>query len=141
MEQIRYREGYKYQLAKDYGITVPVIPKEDVDIQFIKMIRPTLRDTSYLLIRSGYAWDGPSGPTFDTPSFMRGSLVHDVLYQLIRLELLDPCYRRDADDILKEICKEDGMGSLRAWWVHKAVVNFAESACSPTNVKRVIMAP
>ena len=40
----------------------------------------SLTTEGLLIIRPGYAWDGPSGPTFDTPSFMRGSLIHDVLY-------------------------------------------------------------
>jgi len=35
-----------------------------------------------LCIREGYSWDGPSGPAIDTVDFMRGSLVHDALYQL-----------------------------------------------------------
>jgi len=38
----------------------------------------------------GYAWDGPSGSTVDTLNFMRGSLVHDALYQLIRMEKILP---------------------------------------------------
>ena len=37
-----------------------------------------------LYISKGYSWDGPSGPAIDTPDWIKASLVHDALYQLIR---------------------------------------------------------
>jgi hypothetical protein len=82
----------------------------------------TLSPDGTLFLASGYAWDGPSGPTFDTPDFMRGSLVHDGLYQLIRERHIpmDP-YREQADRLLRAHCIEDGMSGLRAWYVYQAV--------------------
>ena len=50
---------------------------------------------------------------------MRGPLVHDALYQLMRLEELD--YKTDrkyADQLLKKICRGDGMSAFRAWYVY-----------------------
>ena len=86
-DQIRYRSGYKYQLADEYSVKVRVVPEQNIVTgptnQFINL------DTDgALVIKGGYAWDGPSGPTIDTKNFMRGSLVHDALYQIMRLELL-----------------------------------------------------
>jgi len=53
---------------------------------------------------------------------MRGSLVHDALYQLMRLSALDyKAHRKRADEILREICLEDGICSFRAWYVYQAV--------------------
>jgi len=67
----------------------------------------------------GYAPDGPSGPTLDTANFMRGSLVHDTLYQLMREGLLNHNLPREAADrILQSLYREDGMLALRAWWVY-----------------------
>ena len=60
-----------------------------------------------LYIKCGYAWDGPSGPTIDTPSTIRASLVHDALYQLMKEGLLNIKYRKYADDLFKEILIED----------------------------------
>ncbi len=64
----------------------------------------------------------PSGPTIDTKSFMRGSLAHDALYQLMHEKLLTVADARElADKVLRDICITDGMWKVRAWWVYRAV--------------------
>jgi len=114
---IRYKDGYKYQLFEDYEVTVQIVPDSDIRSAFIDLDRG-----GRLVIKKGYAWDGPSGPTIDTLNFMRGSLVHDALYQLMREGGLDADRTRAlADDELVRICREDGMWSIRAWWVHTGV--------------------
>lgn len=115
--KIRYSEGYKYQLVETYLIEIGIRPVADIVTPFIKLNRDGM-----LAIMAGYAWDGPSGPTFDTKNFMRGSLVHDALYQLMREQHLDPdMYRLIADKTLVAICKADGMSSIRAAWVYAGV--------------------
>ena len=87
----------------------------------------SLDNAGELIIEPGYAWDGPSGPTFDTKSFMRGSLIHDVLYQLLRQPGFEPdddehdLIRHRSDLLLREICLEDGMWKWRAYWVLRGV--------------------
>lgn len=81
-----------------------------------------------LEIKKGYHWDGPSGPTIDTKNFIRGSLVHDALYQLIREGVVDKKFREHSDKILRAICRDDGMGWLRARWVYRAVRLFGKGA-------------
>ena len=94
-----------------------------------------------LTIGRGYAWDEPSGPTFDTKTFLRGSLVHDALYQLIRMGMPEKEWRQCADELLRTICREDGMSSIRAWWVYRAVRIFGASAANPKNAKKILTAP
>ena len=101
----------------------------------------SLRDDGILTILSGYAWDGASGPAIDTKTILRGSLVHDALYQLMRLKLLGGWWREAADDELKKICLEDGMCKIRAWWVHRAVRRLAGYAANPKSKKEVLSAP
>lgn len=128
---IRYTAGFKYQLLDPYVIKVPIKIDEKVETAFLNLEPLKLDPTMSLLnIKAGYAWDGPSGPTIDTHNFMRGSLVHDALYQLMRWELLDKIYRKLADQLLYSICLEDGMSKLRAWWIYKAVRMGADSAAS-----------
>ncbi len=120
---------YKYQLIdENFLLMIEITPSADIQIEnFIE-----LTTEGKLTIMKGYAWDGPSGPTFDTKNFMRGSLVHDALYQLIRENKFDEeekeKRRRYADDLLREMCKTDSMSSFRAWYVHKAVCWFGKRA-------------
>lgn len=122
---IFYKKGYKYQLSADYFHRLSFqCPPKFIDTKYIK-----LNSESSLLIADGYAWDGPSGPAIDTNNFMRGSLVHDALYQLIRNQYLDyDPYRKFADEELRKICLEDGMSKIRAWWVYRAVRDFGGPA-------------
>ncbi|MBC8551363.1 MAG: DUF1353 domain-containing protein [Bacteriovoracaceae bacterium] len=120
---------YKYQLMQEYDIWIKVLPQAAIDTQFIQ-----LSIEGHLIIKKFYAWDGPSGPSIDTLTFMRGSLVHDALYQLMREGHLSHIeHRKSADDILKEICLADGMSSFRAWYVYKAVRLFGEHSALPTD--------
>lgn len=128
---IKYRAGYKYVLAEDHSSWVGLLA--GVDTPFIKMA------DGEMTISKGYAWDGPSGPTIDTPAFMRGSLVHDALYQLIRGGLLPKDDREVADDILKRIVREDGMTKTAASLVHWAVRLFGGRAAKVG--RPVIIAP
>ncbi len=124
-----YRElhKYKYQLMDDYIIQIDIKPIQNIELKFL-----SLSSEGTLTIKKFYAWDGPSGPTIDTRDFMRGSLVHDALYQLMRLSELDhKVHRKRADKILKEICLEDGMWSFRAWYVYRMLHLFAEGAAHP----------
>ncbi len=87
-----YKGGYKYQLHESYEVTVRINPPEDIKTEYI-----SLDQMGHLVLQKGYAWDGPSGPTIDTGDFMRGSLVHDALYQLMRMEhLSDELHRKQG---------------------------------------------
>lgn len=137
MKCITYKGGYKYQLKQDYRVEIPIKPKKDIDLQFIQ-----LTATGLLTIKSGYAWDGPSGPTIDTLNFMRGSLVHDALYQLMREGALDFKTDRDtADRLLRTHCIEDGMSRLRAWWVYHALRIWGGPAADPDGKRPIKYAP
>lgn len=135
MKVIKYRDGYKYQLVEPYRTTVGIRPEATVSHEYIK-----LTPDGVLSIRKGYAWDGPSGPTIDSRNFMRGSLVHDALYQLIGEGLIPLAEREQADKELRRICLEDGMSEARAWWVYQAVRIFGNTAAA-TPEKAAITAP
>jgi len=137
MKCIAYNSGYKYQLKEAYTVMIEIKPSSPINTRYLGL------DTSgNLTLHEGYAWDGPSGPTIDTLSFMRGSLVHDALYQLMRDQHLDrSVHRETADRILQRICKEDGMWSLRAWWVYQGVRFFADPAADPASNRLITRAP
>ena len=126
--KIKYRsiKKYKYQLLEPCVVDAGIFPEQGIVTMFL-----TLGRNGVLNIRDGYAWDGPSGPTIDTETFMRGSLVHDACYQLIRDGHLGYQHKTVADELLRKICIEDGMSLYRAWYVHKAVAWFGRFAIKP----------
>ena len=137
MTKIVYRDGYEYQLVEDYTVPTGVRPGVSVSNRFIR-----LDFDGTLTIRADYAWDGPSGPAIDTKNFMRGSLVHDALYQLMREGYLDPDQWRDpADRELQRICLQDGMSSMRAWWVYQGVRLGGGPAADPKRARKPTRAP
>jgi len=133
---IVYRGGYKYQTAFDYVINLPIKPPEIINTYFLRM---TL--SGQLKIKRGYAWDGASGPTWDTKSVMRGSLVHDALYQLMRMKWLDKNYRKEADKILRVILIQDGAFRIRAWAWYAGVRIFAGKSSTPAVARKILTAP
>lgn len=129
---MKYKGGFKYQLVGDEYYETG-IKGYIIDTRWLSL---SLDGT--LLVKDGYAWDGPSGPTIDTPSFMRGSLIHDALYELIRKGFIPQEYKIEADLILKEICLEDDMWEIRAWWVYKGVKYFGKASTLAKNIKEVV---
>lgn len=113
--------AYKYSLMLpiryDTGWSSTAIETEYVDMS-----------AGVLWIREGYRWDGASGPTLDTPSTMRASLIHDALYQLMRDGHLSQGRKRMADEIFYSVLLEDGMGKLRAFLWYVGVRLFGHSS-------------
>ncbi len=131
---IRYRKGFKYQLYESYVIETKL--KISIRTQFVKLYA-----NGDLHILGGYAWDGASGPTKDTKNSMRASLVHDALYQLIRMGELDIEHRVYIDKLFRDICREDGMSKFRSWLWYKSVKRAGKYFCKPGKTKPVLEAP
>ena len=133
---IVYTDGWKYQLKDACVCQTGICPAERVETDYI-----TLELDGLLTVKAGYAWDGPSGPAVDSKNFMRGSLIHDAFYQLLREKRLPAEARDKADRLLQRLCVEDGMWKVRAWWVYQGVSRFAESAAGKAGRHPVIYAP
>jgi len=131
-----FKRGYKYQVSRPYHIVTGIVPFAPIDLPFIKMDMK-----GDLEICSGYAWNGASGPTWDTLNSMIGSLVHDGGYQLIRLGLIDPKYKEEFDQFLHDICVEDGMYSWRADYWRWAVLKFGAGSIKPSSEPKEEIAP
>ena len=137
MKPIFYKQGYKYQLVEDCFLLTAIFPAKDISSDFI-----TLSQTGLLTIKKGYAWDGPSAIAIDTLNFMRASLLHDALYQLMRTELLSKeLFRKDADQLLFDICVADGMSRVRAKLAYYAVRLLGDSFADSKSRKEVLIAP
>ncbi len=134
---IKYRSDYKYQLANRYELQTSIIPPLEVDNNFV-----ALSVRGKLVVKKGYAWDGPSGPFVDTKKNLRASLVHDALYQLMRREFLETrVFRKAADELFRDLCKEDGVSTVTANIYYRGLRRFGRPNASPERKKKVRRAP
>jgi hypothetical protein len=108
--ELKDSKKYKYELLKDYFYKCDFLAQlpDFCHLYFVKV-------DSTLIVRNGYQWDGPSGPTIDDDTNIRASLIHDALYQSMRTRLIAKTFkfRRVIDKIFSAILKEDGMGFIR----------------------------
>lgn len=126
---MQYRElrNYKYLVMEDYSVQTNIKPANDLVFRFME-----LSTTGVLIVRKSYAWDGATAFPITPNTMLRGSLVHDALYQLMQLRALD--YKKDrilADKMLKQLCLEDGMLFFEAVLVYNAVRLFGASHAKP----------
>jgi hypothetical protein len=127
---MKYRKlnHYKYSVMEDCTVQTNIVPSSDLVYRFM-----TLFTTGQLLIKQGYAWDGATGLPITPKDMMRGSLVHDVLYQLMRLGDLDYKTNRVlADEMLRRLSLEDGANFAEANCIYEVVRLFGESFAKPT---------
>lgn len=73
-------------------------------------------------------------------NFMRGSLIHDALYQLMREGLVDEGFFDAANEELRIACLQDGMCKFRAWYIYKGVSLFGKQFAKKQKTS-VITAP
>ena len=135
--ELQYRRvSWKYVLVEGVELTLPpkLIGKV---ISYISPYLVIVRGVAvhgiapHLRIKACYAWDGASGPTVDTKATMYAGLVHDALYQLIRLEVLPMSSRKGVDKLFRRLLKEDGMTFFRRWYFYRAVRWFGASSARP----------
>jgi len=120
---------YKYRLEEDEVFHTSLFG-DVIDHQLF-----SLAIDGRLVVYKGYLWNGLSGPTWDTESSKRGSLGHDVKYQMIRLKLL-PLYEKDVVDLeMKQDLIQGGVWPFRAEYCYQAVKFLGASSCVPGDIQ------
>ena len=123
MKYIKYSRCYKYKLTASESYELG----EDWNSITVNSQYATLHK-GILVVARNYAWDGASWPAIDTKTFMRGSLIHDALYQLIREGHLTSTWKTKSDEALRDICLKDGMAKWRAAYVYFFVSKFGHGS-------------
>lgn len=114
---------YKFKVEEDLTLRLPVsMPDFEHDYCMVK--------NNIIYIKKGYAWDGASGPVFNTKNTLVASLVHDVLYQAQRLKLIEPSSinRKNADKNFFELLKYFGVNPIRRKIWYLAVRFFGKKS-------------
>jgi len=134
-KEILYTDGFKYRL-EDTAYFKTSITGFSGCTEYI-----TIHANGWIEIKAGYCYDGPSGPTIDTDDSLRGSLLHDALYELMRKGILSPLCRKSADKELWRILREDGMNRIRADAWYYAVRELGSDNINPNNIRKIKTAP
>jgi hypothetical protein len=122
-DPIAYKEipTFKYELVEPAQFLTGIKGSRAYKVPFA-----ILHGNGVLCIQKGYRWDGMSGPGIDTRNSIRGSLLHDAGYQLLRETLLSPSQRRQFDRRFYEILREDQMLWPRAQLIYRTVQRFGD---------------
>ena len=127
---LHYKSGYKYQTTETIILQTRIIPDEPIISKWLY-----LDLFGKLTIMEGYAWDGASGPTWDTDNSIIPSLYHDAMAQLLRQELINqewlPFVNAEFDDMLKE----RGMSWLRRRIWRRGLWLTGGSFANPKNIR------
>lgn len=123
---MKYQEGYKFRLFETISFTTPIVGHEFMDDYFY------LNESGILTAFKGYAWDGASGPVFNTKNSLSATLVHDIFCVLMRSGKLDyAAFNDTVHDFLGEMLRANGMSWIRSKaWV--MAVKFARGG-KPTD--------
>jgi hypothetical protein len=132
----KIKKTYKYELAEDFVIDTRIKPVKSATHDYVELER-----NGILKISKEYRWDGPSGLTLDTPNFMRASLIHDALYELMKYGYLELHHKSDVDRLFRETCINDGMSALRAWTHYTTVRMLGKGVLKPVVKEPVQLAP
>lgn len=128
MPQIKltYREldDYKYQVKENFEIQTGIKGVSAVT-EFI-----SLSPDGLLKIKAGYAWNGSNWSS--DKHAMIASLVHDALYQLMRLGLLSRVvFRKPADALYRDMCIAESMSKIEAGIRYRGLRWFAKGSTYP----------
>lgn len=105
------RRKPRYHLVRKVKALVPEVGMRYASFGFL-----LLKD-GVLHMDIGYAWDGPTGLVFHSDKWVRGSLVHDALCDLVRFAG-GSLTRGDLGAIhriMRRIFLEDGVWPPLAW--------------------------
>jgi hypothetical protein len=117
--KFRKTKGWKYQLIEELTIELSINNMPNIRTEFVKLFDRAIVLSKY------YAWDGASGPCPDLACLMEASVLHDGLYQLMRLGLLDKKYRKFADREFCRVAREKGLNKVGAFLIYWGVRIFA----------------
>ena len=122
-------EKYLYKIYQSASFEVPfesgLQPRQVVANEFITL-ECIDSETVLLTAKKGYSWDGASG-AINTESWIIASLIHDMLYQLFREELLKRSLRKQADQAMYYFLKKSmirGNYLSRQWGATRARASY-----------------
>lgn len=124
---------YKYRLFEDEHFVLP-FPLPEFDGDMIDIVG------GVMIVRAGYLWDGPSGPTYDSKDVMNASLAHDAGYELMRRGIIGQEFKKPFDNYYHRLMINAGVSPLRARVHLLGLRRFGRGSCKvqPSTKPKVI---
>ncbi len=131
---MKYRKGYKYQLAEPETFQTEIFPPADIHHTFFM-----LETSGLLTARAGYAWDGCSGPTWDDKTNQAPSLFHDILAQMMRNGLIPHSWWPQVDHEFERCALQQKkvMHPLRLWYYMRELKLVKGNYGDPKKKKKI----
>lgn len=129
-----YQKVQGFRVYETWSYQTNIAPNISIDTPYVSL------ESGLLTPKRGFCFE-PSGPTFKTKNFMRPSCLHDAGYFLMCHGYLDSKWKGEVDNLMYEVCREDGMSQLRAGWCYGAVDKFGDSSIEKSNRMKVLSAP
>lgn len=126
MIRLKYREldDWKYQVGEYFRIQTGLLGVSIIT-EYV-----SLDSDGLLRIKVYYAWNGSNWSS--DKHAMIASLVHDALYQLMRLGMISRViFRKQADALYRDICVAEGMSKIEAGIRYRSLRWFGKSATYP----------
>lgn len=92
--------GWKYRLIESVTFDTGIIPQFAFRHDFIRFEK-----TGHMTLKTGYQWNGASGPCPDHQSIMAPSCLHDALCQMYAMGAITKDQRCQADYLLAIMTK------------------------------------
>ena len=149
-KNVKGHNRYKYQVITVVMAYTGIFGK-DVKKYLGGKLLFHLKADGVLIIYPPYAWDGSSGPVYDSKGTMLASLVHDIIYQMLRDELLlkpedfdfgieayNEAFvklRNQGDVLYRKIMLDDGVWRIWAWIQYRGLICWGRSSALPDFLK------
>jgi len=127
---VRAIHGHKWMLEDQWEFKTDLRIDLPNDVDYLELGSKKAQfygKTGWIILKPGFTWDGPSGPTIDTDNWLKPSAEHDALYAGLKfgvfkdydvtlegLKLNHEQIRKYADDLMYERLVENGVHEFRA---------------------------
>ena len=129
---MKIKKGYKYQLAESIQIQTDLRPGHNIFTDFA-----VLYASGVFRLTRGFACDGASGFTIDTPGTFRGAFFHDAGYEFLRKGKLPSKWREKFDKLAHKLWSEDMLFQWRANLWYKVIRKLSGFAADPKNRRKI----
>lgn len=140
---MQYQKVQGFRVYKTWEYQTKIATDRIIRTYYIDLIK------GLLVMKKGFCYEGSApGPKWVLKALgilgkksKRGYCAHDAIYDLIRNGLLEPFWKKFADDLMHEIHLKDRMVKPAAKFVYKSVTTFADFAIDPANRMKILKAP